>query len=77
MRRVYLVWLDAHVGGSTDSTWMPISEAVTSELATVQQVGWILSEYDDRIVIASSLQGEYCCDVNSIPKVCISKMEDI
>ena len=77
-RLAVIHWLDAQDG---DGGWTPIAQVLNHKLATVYDVGWIVSEDKEKIIIMGSIcwegpdkkdldGGRFC----SIPKSWIDKI---
>ena len=77
-RLAVIHWLDAQDG---DGGWTPIAQVLTHKLATVYDVGWMVSEDKEKIIIMGSIcwegpdkkeldGGRFC----SIPKSWVNKI---
>lgn len=71
MRLVALEWLDS----SSPGRWATAS-AIGDECAIIRSIGWVISENDESVTIASHVSQEKdpeCDGVMTIPKCCIVK----
>ena len=73
---VRVTWLDAR---DTETGWLDIKEIVDAHLATCQEVGWMVTNNEERIVIMRSYSKDKD-DVTgggsiAIPKGLIKKIE--
>jgi hypothetical protein len=73
---VRVTWLDAR---DTETGWLPIKDIVNAPLATCQEVGWLVTNSPEKIVVMRS----WCADKDdnhgggaiAIPKGWIKKIE--
>jgi|TARA_R110000823_G_scaffold234626_1_gene360826 hypothetical protein len=73
---VRITWLDAR---DTETGWLPVKEVLEAPLAVCQEVGWMMVNNDDKIVIMRS----WCIDKEdnhgggaiAIPRCWVRKIE--
>lgn len=73
---VRITWLDAR---DMETGWLPIKDIIEAPLAVCQEVGWMVTNTDDKVVIMRS----FCIDKDdnhgggaiAIPKGWVTKIE--
>ena len=73
---VRVTWLDAR---DMETGWLPIKEIIEAPLATCQEVGWLVADNPDKVVIMRS----FCVDKDdnhgggaiAIPRGWVTKIE--
>ena len=73
LRLVKINWVDSR---GVQSHWAHLSDQETSICRCVS-VGFVMAENDEFIDIAPHHAGDQTCGNMTIPKVCITKIEDI
>lgn len=80
MRLVVVHWKDT-VGHPDNDVWMSLDEALEMKPISMLTAGYLLTENDDFVVVAStkSLNTDEDCvgNVNAIPRSCIMTITDL
>ncbi len=74
-RLVQVTWVDTRCQGG----WEEAKEALRFETCEVVSIGWLISEYDKRIVIAGDFNefDDQYARIQAIPRGCIKKIKRI